>query len=154
MQLIHWCLKYCVMQTRCVEIPKFKTQQMQGRCCDPVTGELQSSTSNLEKILTFFLTFTLPFLTSTIYCFFSFLLILLCIFLASCYLFSVLYHSFHPSFLLLLSVLINMLLYGCPLRKAGSLCVFTSCSLRVALPGGHGACIMKQFRLFWVTILH
>ena len=54
--------------------------------------------------------------------------------------------SSSPSFLPLVSILINML-YDCQVREAGSLCGFTSCSVMVALPGRHGACITKQVRL-------
>lgn len=101
------------------------------RCCEPLTREFIPRLHNIKlywtKLLTFI--FSLSFPLALLHLSFSSL----------------------PTSLAFPTVLINMLLYGCPLRKAGSLFVFTSCSLRVALPGGYGACIMKRVPLFWVT---
>lgn len=53
-------------------------------------------------------------------------------------LYAFLFLSSSPSFLLLLSILINMLSCGCQVRKAGRLCVFTSCSVKMLCQAGMG----------------
>lgn len=77
--------------------------------CNAVTGELQASTSNLDKILTL-LHFT--FLSYFYFTYFSLVFLYVSLYVSAFSSFP-LHHSPLLYFLSLLSVLINMLLYGC-----------------------------------------
>lgn len=126
-----------------VRTPFFKKQQIWGHCFDYISSGRWIITPNTPffppSFIFFFIISSIWFVS--IHSSLSF----------SAYLHNILHSlsaflclSFFHYFLLPFYVLVNMLLYGCPVRKPGSLCVFTSCSVRMALPGGHWAYILKQ----------